>query len=69
MCRGTTAAHSPPINPIFLHLSTFEITNNAVLLKVMWIKPYERTDLDIIKIEAGEIYWENMPDLVNSQWM
>jgi hypothetical protein len=50
-------------------ISSFEITNNTVLLKVMWTKPYERTDLDILKIEANEIYWENMPDLVNPQWM
>lgn len=50
-------------------ISSFEIKGHTVLLKVVWVKPYERTDLDIIKIEAEEIYWENIPDLFNPDWV
>jgi hypothetical protein len=54
------------------NISSFSIKGNKMILMVNWInhtpKMYEETDLFRIEIEGNQIYWENMPSLVNPFW-
>lgn len=47
----------------------FEITDNVVLIDITWqtlrLKPSKDTDMIDYKIEANEIYWENLPKIKN----
>lgn len=49
----------------------FEIKSSMVILLIWWVKwPPNCKDSDIFKyeIEAGKIYWENIPDLFDEYW-
>ncbi|MGL4348039.1 MAG: hypothetical protein ACRCSV_01070 [Chlamydiales bacterium] len=44
----------------------FKIQKNKVLLSIKWSNyspQYQELDLSTIRIEAGKIYWENIPTL------
>lgn len=48
-------------------ISDFEIRKNSVYLSVKWANyspQYKELDFSTIRIDAGKIYWENIPTLL-----
>ncbi len=68
--KKITIDEAPYSQPLILKHETatilsFEITKGIVHLEIIWQIPFGSTDLEEINIFAENIWWKNLPELIN----